>query len=371
MACTISMASASEDDFLRVLEEMNRLCGEEDDNSTNNNNEVEADDLKLSAVTSTDQAESEAASTTMQPVSSAMSATDSSDPLEDIFETSTESGATGSLSTTSSTAPLIGDQLLSSVASTSTSGAKLGRRAASASNLNNASSSSRSRHCSANSAKSCVSFDSAIGDVYSVQTPTKGTASTGQSVGSSSLGSTNSSNGNNNELDIFDHFSSSGSTSSSPTLGTNSASTATASAGLQFDTLAASVCFDSGEPSADLLDFDGTGHDVDGLGGISLRLVGSEDVDLVGTSFSLQTLNYGNGSDGSLPPSPKPMTVAPNAACATACATSMPSSSSSASTTPMSLKRPAVSLIEDEAADVEYLCKAKRLKVLFPEIKKF
>ena len=40
----------------------------------------------------------------------------------------------------------------------------------------------------------------------------------------------------------------------------------------------------SGEPSADLMEFD---KDVEGLGGISLRLVGSEDVDLVGTSFSL------------------------------------------------------------------------------------
>ena len=41
--------------------------------------------------------------------------------------------------------------------------------------------------------------------------------------------------------------------------------------GEQFDNLAASVCFDSGEPSADLLEFD-TSKDVDGLGGISLRL---------------------------------------------------------------------------------------------------
>merc|ERR1711899_219623 len=117
----------------------------------------------------------------------------------------------------------------------------------------------RSRHCSANSAKSCVSFDSAIGDVYSVQTPTKSSSNGGNGNGSNF-------SGNNNELDIFDF--SSGSTSSSPTLGTNSASvTATASAGLQFDTLAASVCFDSGEPSADLLDFDTNQDCVDGLGG--------------------------------------------------------------------------------------------------------
>ncbi len=38
-------------------------------------------------------------------------------------------------------------------------------------NNNSKSPTSRSRHCSANSSLSCVSFDSAIGDVYSVQTP--------------------------------------------------------------------------------------------------------------------------------------------------------------------------------------------------------
>ena len=51
MAC--SMASASEDDFLRVLEEMNRLCGEGSSDIghtvNNNNNEVDVEeDLKLS-----------------------------------------------------------------------------------------------------------------------------------------------------------------------------------------------------------------------------------------------------------------------------------------------------------------------------------
>jgi len=52
MAC--SMASASEDDFLRVLEEMNRLCGEGSSdightvNNNNNEVDVEEEDLKLS-----------------------------------------------------------------------------------------------------------------------------------------------------------------------------------------------------------------------------------------------------------------------------------------------------------------------------------
>ena len=69
-----------------------------------------------------------------------------------------------------------------------------------------------------------------------------------------------------------------------------------------------SLC--SGEPSADLLDFD-TSQDVDGLGGISLRLIGSEDVDLLGTSFSLAF--SGNGSEGSLPSSPKPSSAGTSA----------------------------------------------------------
>ena len=108
MAC--SMASASEDDFLRVLEEMNRLCGEEEDVPTNNNNNEQEEDLKLATATAVMQA---------GPASSAMSATDG-DPLDDIFApSSSESG--GGLSSTLSTAPLIGDQLLSSAASTSTS----------------------------------------------------------------------------------------------------------------------------------------------------------------------------------------------------------------------------------------------------------
>ncbi len=96
----------------------------------------------------------------------------------------------------------------------------------------------------------------------------------------------------NNELDIFDL---SPSTSTSPASGPKPTTvTTTISAGQQFDNLAASVCFDSGEPSADLLEFD-TSKDVDGLGGISLRLVGSEDVDLVGTSFSLALNESGSG----------------------------------------------------------------------------
>lgn len=257
------MASASEDDFLRVLEEMNRLCGEGSSdightvNNNNNEVDVEEEDLKLSKALSP---------TTMQePTSSDLSVNQDdnvNDPLEDIFAPSSDSGTSSLSSGSSRTAPLIGDQLLSSVASTSTPtvSIKMGRRAASASNLNAPTSSgspttsggsSRSRHCSANSAKSCVSFDSAIGDVYSIQTPTKGTSTSGggQTGNGNSSGLSTNDNcsdftknlNNNHELDIFDICSSS---SSSPTLATNSTSTATASAGLQFDNLAASVCFD-------------------------------------------------------------------------------------------------------------------------------
>ena len=74
----------------------------------------------------------------------------------------------------------------------------------------------RSRHCSANSAQSCVSFDSAIGDVYSVQTPSKYDQAQGPiQVPGGQAG-----------IDIFD---------------LNSKSNATPSAGIQFDNLAASV----------------------------------------------------------------------------------------------------------------------------------
>ena len=92
------------------------------------------------------------------------------------------------------------------------------------------------------------------------------------------------------DRDLFD-LSGTSSSENSPTLikSSNSAinnsggqpppplATSRVPAGVQFDNLAASVLTD---------DFD-TSKDVEGLGGISLRLVGSEDVDLAGTSFSL------------------------------------------------------------------------------------
>ena len=68
-------------------------------------------------------------------------------------------------------------------------------------------------------------------------------------------------------MDIFDLSNKSGLDSS--------VSNATPSAGIQFDNLAASVI------DGEILD------SVEGLNGISLRLVGSEDVDLVGTPFSI------------------------------------------------------------------------------------
>jgi len=223
-------SSVAEDDFMRVLDEMNRLCGGEEDEEQPQN------DL----------------ATSPSPPSGGRS-----DPFEGIFAASS--------SGSSSSAPLIGDQLLSSTASNKINGV------------------SRSRHCSANSAKSCMSFDSAIGDVYSVQTPTRTETSTSSAHSSH--------NGNFSDLDLFD-FSTSSATSSPPTLATNTCS-ATASAGLQFDNLAASVCFESNHEIFD------TCKDVDGLGGISLRLVGSED--LVSTSLNLAM--------NDLSPSPLPKTT--------------------------------------------------------------
>ena len=190
--------------------------------------------------------------------------------MADIFSTSNNSGKS------SSAAPLIGDQLLSS-AGMSSNNSTLNiskRRSGSVCGLN------RSRHCSANSAKSCVSFDSAIGDVYSVQTPT---VSNGNQTMSNSTSSSF-----DVDRDLFD-LSGTSSSENSPSLIKSSVinsgggqlpslhATSRVPAGVQFDNLAASVLTD---------DFD-TSKDVDGLGGISLRLVGSEDVDLGGTSFSL------------------------------------------------------------------------------------
>ena len=123
----------------------------------------------------------------------------------------------------SSSAPLIGDQLLSSTSSGM--GSRKSGRSGSVSGLN------RSRHCSANSTKSCVSFDSAIGDVYSVQTPKTGNPGSSFDM----------------DRDLFDLSGNNTATSTasvsssenfSPMLNKNRG--AKASAGVQFDNLAAS-----------------------------------------------------------------------------------------------------------------------------------
>ena len=255
-----------EDDFMRVLDEMNQLCGAPEstpttsnENAATNNNKNEQDHSFLNS------------SSPHQLLSNDQ---DSSDPIfEDVFApkslSTTPSATSTTLASGVSNAPLIGDQLLSSVASGSMSKRRTG-------SVSGGGGLNRSRHCSANSAKSCVSFDSAIGDVYSVQTP--------------NISSNHSSNQNSSSFDLdrdlFDLTpTTSSSAENSPSLNMNSSSSkAKASAGAQFDHLAASVCCEN-------MDFD-TSKDVEGLGGISLRLVGSEEVDLGGGAnghgFSLE-----------------------------------------------------------------------------------
>ena len=255
--------AGGEDDFMRVLDEMNRLCGSGEDSSHSSDNQ---DHQKI---TLSDR-ESASFLNSASPKFEGGDTSSPGDSFEDIFSTSNNSGKS------SSAAPLIGDQLLSS-AGMSSNNSTLNiskRRSGSVCGLN------RSRHCSANSAKSCVSFDSAIGDVYSVQTPT---VSNGNQTMSNSTSSSF-----DVDRDLFD-LSGTSSSENSPSLIKSSAinsgggqlpslhATSRVPAGVQFDNLAASVLTD---------DFD-TSKDVDGLGGISLRLVGSEDVDLGGTSFSL------------------------------------------------------------------------------------
>lgn len=245
MASTVLASTASttaDDDFLRVLDEMNRLCGGNAD-----------DEAAL-----------------MSSPSSPRPHTNSEDSSPATFDEQHHNGG-----------PLIGDQLLSSTSSGILSCQRTssnGKRCSSLSNLasgckghsSSISSGSRSRHCSANSGMSCVSFDSAIGDVYSVQTPNRGEQ--GAFLESSGMLVAN------HTVDLLDLTGSSceGAAAvlraSSPI--NTSSSGATASAGLKFESLAASVCLDDMLPECD--DF----------GGISLRLVGSED-DLVSTSLSL------------------------------------------------------------------------------------
>lgn len=292
---------------MRVLDEMNRLCGGDEEDVA-----AETGSLLL----------------TSSPRPNPSSGESTQDGFE-AFEAAASSNMTGAGKS------LIGDQLLSSTSS-GLGSAKIIKPTSSSmmssSNLNNnnggggnnSSSLSRSRHCSANSAKSCVSFDSAIGDVYSVQTPTRN--------GDVSNGANSSSALSDLDRDLFD-FSSAASSSSSPTLATTS-SCATTLAGLQFDNLAASVCFDIGDAtvtSAVGLDLDGA----DEFGGISLRLVGSEDVDLVGTSFSL-AMNSDLMSSSCSEPSPITFSLSKSE---TTVSTNLPSTTSSSSSTTTSLSK--------------------------------
>ena len=102
----MAVTSTSEDDFLRVLEEMNRLCGGEEGEA---DNEGHPTDLEAATVASGKEPRSEENVTN----------TSDNSELDDIFAPS------------SSALPLIGDQLLSS-ASTASNSLK---RTASVSNL--------------------------------------------------------------------------------------------------------------------------------------------------------------------------------------------------------------------------------------------
>ena len=274
---TSIVSGVEQDDFMRVLDEMNRLCGSGEDSShSSDNQDHHHQKITLSA--------SFLNSSSPKFEGSGDCSSSPGDSFEDIFSTSNNAGGGNS---SLSAAPLIGDQLLSSAGMSSNCNSTLNiiskRRSGSVCGLN------RSRHCSANSAKSCVSFDSAIGDVYSVQTPTVSNGN--QTMSSNST----SSSFDGMDRDLFD-LSGTSSSENSPSLINKSCSAISNNsggqlqspsalqqaasrvpAGVQFDNLAASVLTD---------DFD-TSKDVEGLGGISLRLVGSEDVDLAGTSFSL------------------------------------------------------------------------------------
>ena len=99
----MATTSTSEDDFLRVLEEMNRLCGGEDEA------ELEAAKGKEGPSHHSSDIDGDEAVT-------------SNNDLDDIFASS-------------SSAPLIGDQLLSSASATSTAASNSLKRTASTSNL--------------------------------------------------------------------------------------------------------------------------------------------------------------------------------------------------------------------------------------------
>ena len=104
----MAVTSTSEDDFLRVLEEMNRLCGGEEGVADTESNPTDL--------------EAASAGTRKEPRSEEnVTNTSDNSELDDIFAPS-------------SSAPLIGDQLLSSAPTASTASNSL-KRTASVSNL--------------------------------------------------------------------------------------------------------------------------------------------------------------------------------------------------------------------------------------------
>ncbi len=316
-------AATAEDEFMRVLDEMNKLCGEENSdneedgggdpilnqtaasspsasptrlNSLNNNVDSGDENSKSDGLGDRCRRERDR-DTDPELLDGHHHPSGFVDP-ENEENSSAEAVISGDISpfavldetsdnSISATTPLIGDQLLSSTSS------KI-KKCSSMSNLaNNKSgdslngnpggikgSGSRSRHGSANSAKSCVSFDSAIGDVYSVQTPTKTDAPSSSTTSNSSASSAKGSSGMS-DLEFFDFPSSKPNEDSDQNADDNGP---TPSAGLQFDNLAASVVLDSGLTFDTVVDFEAN---VEEVSGISMRLVGSEDVELVGSSFSL------------------------------------------------------------------------------------
>lgn len=124
----------SDDEFLHVLDEMSRLCGQDDLNSQDEDLRIETEEDFLNRADG-DRCYS-----------------DSSSPA------------------TSSRAPLIGDQLLSSTSSRITK-RLISDPSPSKDSKEDEPARKRSRNSSANSGMSTVSYDSAIGDIYFAGTP--------------------------------------------------------------------------------------------------------------------------------------------------------------------------------------------------------
>ena len=155
---TLSSSSATtEEEFMQVLDEMNRICGNPSSSSSSTSTGDEAAPESCSGRLSSGETESFSSSVEDEP-----NALDSS-PLEPLFDNNKtlpapppppdEGEAEGKASSLSPQQPQPNQQQQQQPQASSSSP------------------SGRSRHCSANSSLSCVSFDSAIGDVYSVQTP--------------------------------------------------------------------------------------------------------------------------------------------------------------------------------------------------------